>query len=162
MRLEATRSSMSFGSTGPAVAGAVCAVARAATSALAAPATNARRPSPGDMAKSLPPPGERRAEILERVEKGGERRGHRLVAAAHEADLADERGRKSHRGEAAVGDIGLHRELRRHRQTEAGLDEFLHRLRVAELHRRARRHAGAREPRVDLAANRAAAVEQDQ
>src|SRR5262249_44772342 len=116
MRFAATRSSMSFGSTGPAVADAVCAAARAATSAVPAPARKARRPSPNDMAESLPPPGQRRAEILQRVEKGGERRRHRLVAAAHEADLADERGRQPHRSKATVGDVRLHRKLRRHRQ----------------------------------------------
>src|SRR5262249_61701073 len=103
MRFAATRSSVGFGSTGPAVAAAVCAAARAATSAVTAPARKARRPSPNDMAESLPPPGQRRAEILQRVEKGGERRRHRLVAAAHEAELAGEGGRPPQRSKATGG-----------------------------------------------------------
>jgi len=57
-------------------------------------------------------------------------------------------------------DVGLHRELGGDREPEPRLDELLHRPPCCELHRRARGHARAREPRVDLAPHRAAAVEQ--
>src|SRR5438128_1862107 len=152
MRLAATRSSISLPSMGPPDGGAGWASARVTTSAVIAPPRNARRPSAvACTAQSLPPARQRRAEIIERAEEGGERRRHRLVAAADEADLPDQRRLEPHGGEPPGRDVALHRELGGDRQPEPRLDELLHRLRVAELHRRARGHPRPREPRVDLA-----------
>src|SRR5437762_4143523 len=163
MRLAATRSSMSARSTGPADTGAVCAAARVASSAAMLPPRNARRPRLVDgTASESTPPRQGRAEILERVEERRERRCHGFVAAADEADVPHERRYERHGGEPARRNVGLHGELGGHREAEPRLHELLHRLRVAELHRRACAHACPREPRIDLTAHRAAAVEEDE
>src|ERR1043166_3224985 len=169
MWLAATRSSMSAGSAAPALAGAVCACAPRAITAwasAAAPAARNVRRVVCDMRSLLRAPGAPRfecaAEIVERGDEGVERGRPGLVAAAHEADLALERRREADGPQHALPRLRRDGEPRGDGEPEARLHQFLDGFRVAELHRGARRHAGAVEPAIDHPAQRGAGLEEDQ